>query len=255
MTDRFEGKVVLVTGAARGQGAEEARRFAAEGARVVLGDVLVGELAQVAEEIGDQACSVPLDVTEPREWDRAVATALERFGGLDVLVNNAGIATPTPIVGGDAEVFVRVLMVNQFGVYLGMRAVAPLMRERGGGAIVNISSIDGMIGMPFVAAYVSSKFGVRGLTKVAALELADAGIRVNSVHPGFIDTPMLRQPAGDQLMGRLGAAVPIRRLGTPTDVADVVLFLASEQATYCTGSELVVDGGVTAGKSIAELAP
>jgi 3alpha(or 20beta)-hydroxysteroid dehydrogenase len=255
MTDRFEGKVVLITGAARGQGAEEARRFAAEGARVVLGDVLVGELAQVAEEIGDQACSVPFDVTEPREWDRAVATAVERCGGLDVLVNNAGIATPTPIVGSDAELFVRVIMVNQFGVYLGMRAVAPLMKERGGGAIVNISSIDGMIGMPFVAAYVSSKFGVRGLTKVAALELADAGIRVNSVHPGFIDTPMLRQPAGDQLMGRLGASVPIRRLGTPADVADLVLFLASEQATYCTGSEFVVDGGVTAGKSIAELVP
>ena len=255
MTGRFDGKVVLVTGAARGQGAEEACRFVAEGARVVLGDVLADECAAVAADLGERACSVPLDVTSTEEWDHAVRTAREQFGGLDVLVNNAGIATPTPIIGGDVEAFVRVLMVNQLGVYLGMRAAAPLMSERGGGAIVNISSIDGMIGMPFVSAYVSSKFGVRGLTKVAALELADAGIRVNSVHPGFIDTPMLREPAGDQMMERLPASIPIRRLGTPADVADLVLFLASDQSAYCTGSEFVVDGGVIAGKSLSDLVP
>lgn len=255
MTGRFNGKVVLVTGAARGQGAEEARRFAAEDALVVLGDVLAAEVAAVASDLGDRARSVSLDVTSPGAWDLAVGTAREQFGGLDVLVNNAGIATPTPIIGGDVDAFVRVLMVNQLGVYLGMRATAPLMKERGGGAIVNISSIDGMIGMPFVSAYVSSKFGVRGLTKVAALELADAGIRVNSVHPGFIDTPMLREPAGDRMMERLGTSVPAGRLGTPADVADLVLFLASDQAAYCTGSEFVVDGGVIAGKSMSELVP
>jgi 3alpha(or 20beta)-hydroxysteroid dehydrogenase len=251
MTDRFDGKVVLVTGAARGQGADEARRFAAEGARVVVGDVLEDEVTALAADLGDRSRAVRLDVTEPNDWDMAVRTASEEFGGLDVLVNNAGIALPTPIVGGDVDDFVRVVMVNQVGVYLGMRAAAPAMKERGGGSIVNISSIDGMIGMPFVSGYVSSKFGVRGLTKAAALELADAGIRVNSVHPGYIDTPMLREPVGEALMGRLANSVPLRRLGTTADVAALVLFLASDQSSYCSGSEFVVDGGLIAGLAVS----
>jgi 3alpha(or 20beta)-hydroxysteroid dehydrogenase len=246
MRDRFDGKVVLVTGAARGQGEQEARRFVAEGAAVVLGDVLEDEVGAVAADLGDRASAVRLDVTAPNDWDRAVQTASQQFGGLDILVNNAGIATPTPIMDGSVDDFVRVLMVNQVGVYLGMRAAAPVMKERGRGSIINISSIDGMVGMPYVAGYVSSKFGVRGLTKVAALELAGIGIRVNSVHPGYIDTPMLREPVGD-LANRLAASVPLRRLGTSREVADLVLFLASEESSYCTGSEFVVDGGMIAG--------
>lgn len=247
MAQRFDGKVVLVSGGARGQGETEARRFAAEGANVLVGDVLKDEGAAVAADIGTQARFIELDVTVPGDWDEAVRTASEAFGRLDVLVNNAGIAAFTPIIGGAVDDFIRVVMVNQVGVYLGMRAAAPIMKSGGGGSIVNISSIDGIIGMPGVSGYVSSKFGVRGLTKVAALELASAGIRVNSVHPGYIDTLMVREPMGDALADGLGKSVPLRRLGTTSEVADMVLFLASDEASYCTGSEFVIDGGLIAG--------
>lgn len=244
---RFDEKVVLVTGGARGQGEEEVRRFVAEGANVLLGDVLADEAKAVVDDLGGRAKYVPLDVTLPEDWAEAIRVAGAEFGGVDVLVNNAGVATYTPIIDGDVDSFLRVIMVNQVGVYLGMRAAAPAMKARGGGSIVNISSIDGMIGMPGVAAYVSSKFGVRGLTKVAALELAAHGIRVNSVHPGYIDTPMVRGPMGAELMEAIAGSVPLRRLGTPEDVADMVLFLASEESRYCTGAEFVIDGGVIAG--------
>lgn len=247
MQQRFDGKVVLVSGGARGQGETEARRFAAEGASVVIGDVRADDGKSVAADLGARARFVELDVTVADDWDGAVRTATEEFGRLDILVNNAGIAPFTPIIGGSVDDFVRVVMVNQVGVYLGMRAAAPVMKEGGGGSIVNISSIDGIIGMPGVAGYVSSKFGVRGLTKVAALELAAFGIRVNSVHPGYIDTPMVREPLGDALAEGLAASVPLRRLGTTSDVADLVLFLASGESSYCTGSEFVIDGGLIAG--------
>ena len=251
--ERFHGMVVLVSGGSRGQGETEARRFAAEGAKVVIGDVLAEEGMAVAGDLGDHARFVELDVTVPDHWDRAVRTATEDFGRLDVLVNNAGIAPFTPIIGGSVDDFVRVVMVNQVGVYLGMRAAAPVMKAAGGGSIVNISSIDGIIGMPGVGGYVSSKFGVRGLTKVAALELADAGIRVNSVHPGYIDTPMVREPMGDALAEALGKSVPLRRLGTTDEVAEMVLFLASDASRYCTGAEFVIDGGLIAGHAPAGL--
>jgi len=247
----LDGKVALVSGAARGQGADEARRFAAEGAVVVLGDVLDDLGSGVADGIGDTARYVHLDVTREADWDRAVEFAAEAFGRVDVLVNNAGTARFTPIIGGSLDDYLAVVMVNQVGVYLGMRAAAPAMARGGGGSIVNISSIDGIVGMPAVSAYVASKFAVRGMTKVAALELAPLGIRCNSVHPGYIDTVLLRGggssgfPETDPTM--LARTVPARRLGTVEDVTDVVLFLASDASRYCSGSEIVVDGGLIAG--------
>ena len=247
----LDGKVALVSGAARGQGADEARRFAAEGAVVVLGDVLDDLGSGVADGIGDTARYVHLDVTREADWDRTVAFAAEAFGRVDVLVNNAGTARFTPIIGGSLDDYLAVVMVNQVGVYLGMRAAAPAMARGGGGSIVNISSIDGIVGMPAVSAYVASKFAVREMTKVAALELAPLGIRCNSVHPGYIDTVLLRGggssgfPETDPTM--LARTVPARRLGTVEDVTDVVLFLASDASRYCSGSEIVVDGGLIAG--------
>lgn len=245
MLDR---KVAIVTGAARGQGLAEAHAFVREGAEVVLADVLDEEGRAAAEEIGAGARYVHLDVTEEQDWAAAVAQVTAEIGRVDVLVNNAGVARLTPLVGGSPEDYLRVVMVNQFGVYLGIRATAPAMAESGGGSIVNISSIDGLIGMAGVAAYVSSKFAVRGLTKVAALELAPLGIRANSVHPGFIDTPMLR-PAGatDDHLEAFVADVPLGRLGTVDDIAGLVVFLASDASAYCTGAEFVIDGGLTAG--------
>lgn len=247
MGTRAEGKVALISGGARGQGEAEARLLVAEGAHVVIGDVLVDDGRSVADDLGDACEFVQLDVTDPASWDSAVATATSRFGGVDVLVNNAGIAGITPIIDGDIDEYRRVIDVNQFGVYLGMRASAPGMKERGGGSIINISSIDGLIGMPFVSAYVSSKFAVRGMTKVAALELARHGIRVNSVHPGYIDTVMVREPMGGEFAEALAGEVPLRRLGTTSDIAELVLYLATDVSSYCTGSEFVIDGGVTAG--------
>lgn len=244
---RVEGKVVLITGGSRGQGAAEARLLAAEGAQVVIGDVRRDTGQELAAEIGAACRFVELDVTDAASWDAAIATASTAFGGLDVLVNNAGIAVYTPIIGGDIDEYKKVIDVNQLGVYLGMRAAAPAMKSRGGGSIINISSIDGLIGMPYVAAYVASKFAVRGMTKVAAIELARHGIRANSIHPGYIDTAMVREPMGDELAESLGKTVPLRRLGTSQEVAELVAYLASDASAYCTGSEFVIDGGVTAG--------
>ena len=248
----LEGRVAIVSGAARGQGEAEARRFAAEGASVVLGDLLDDEGKAVAADIGEAARYVHLDVTEEADWESAVATATSEFGCLDVLVNNAGIGLVTPIIGGSLQDYMAVVMVNQVGVFLGMKAAAQVIGASGGGSIVNISSIDGIVGMPGMAGYVSSKFAVRGMTKVAALELAPLGIRCNSVHPGYIDTPMLRgggvRVAGD--MATYAAGVPAGRVGTVEDVVDVVVFLASDASRYCSGSEIVVDGGLIAGISI-----
>ncbi len=245
----LEGKVALVSGAARGQGAEEARRFAAEGASVVLGDVRDDEGKAVAAGIGDRARYVHLDVTDEDDWAEAVATASGEFGRLDVLVNNAGIGTIGPIIGGSLKDYLAVVMINQVGVYLGMKATAETMAATGGGSIVNISSIGGMAAMPGMAAYTSSKFAVRGMTKVAALELAPVGIRCNSVHPGVIDTLMLREsPSGDEVvLGGWADVIPARRIGSVADVTDVVVFLASDASRYCNGSEFVVDGGLIAG--------
>jgi 3alpha(or 20beta)-hydroxysteroid dehydrogenase len=246
----LDGKVAIVSGGARGQGEGEARRFAAEGAHVVLGDLLDDEGKAVAGSIGDAARYVHLDVTKESDWADAVATATSEFGRLDILVNNAGIGLITPIIGGSLDEYLKVIMVNQVGVYLGMKAAAEAIGASGGCSIVNISSIDGIVGMPGLSAYVSSKFAVRGMTKVAALELAPLGIRCNSVHPGYIDTPMIRAGNDSADLAHYATGVPAGRVGTVADVVDVVVFLASDASRYCTGSELVVDGGLIAGISL-----
>lgn len=240
---RLDGKVAIVTGAARGQGAAEARRFAGEGARVVLADVL-DDVKAVADELGDHGHAVTLDVTDEAAWARVVQEVVQTFGRVDVLVNNAAIYRfGTPLVDLTLDAYRQVVEVNQIGVFLGMRAVAPGMTRGGGGSIVNISSLAGLSGQPGAVAYVASKFAVRGMTKVAALELGPAGIRVNSIHPGVIDTPMIAGVVERFPVRR----IPAQRVGVPDDVAELALFLASDESSFCSGAEFVVDGGHSAG--------
>lgn len=244
MAGRLDGKVALITGGARGQGAAEVRAFTAEGATVIVADVLVDEAKQVASECGAAAVPVALDVTDERNWERVAAEIRSEHGRLDVLVNNAGILALTPIETTSLADYERVVAVNQTGVFLGMRAAIPLM-EGNGGSIVNVSSVGGLAGMPMMFAYVASKFAVRGMTRTAAVELAPRGIRVNSVHPGGVETPMLQELGlPPDLMTQ---AAPLGRLARPEEVAALVLFLASDESSYCTGSEFVVDGGLVAG--------
>jgi 3alpha(or 20beta)-hydroxysteroid dehydrogenase len=246
---RLAGKVALITGAAMGQGAAEARRFAEEDARVVVTDVLADGAREVAAEIGDAATAVVLDVTDPGQWDAAVAAAVAAFGRVDVLVNNAGIGIPPRVMEESTlEDHHRTLAVNLDGVWLGMRAVLPAMRD-GGGSIVNVSSIDGIVGVAGMTSYAASKFGVTGLTKSAALELGRFGIRVNSIHPGVIASPMVEHapPAVRERLDRLMAKQPIPRMGTTEEVANLALFLASDESSYCTGAQFVIDGGHIAG--------
>jgi 3alpha(or 20beta)-hydroxysteroid dehydrogenase len=247
---RLDGKVALISGSARGQGAAEARLFVDEGARVVVSDVRDDEGHALAEELGDAARYVHLDVTDEAAWTDAVARAQAQFGGLDVLVNNAGIGIPPhALLDSTVEGHRRTIDVNLHGVWLGMRAAAPAMRARGGGSIVNISSIDGIVGVARMASYTASKFAVTGLTKSAALEWGRDGIRVNSVHPGVISSPMVDQ-APPEVRERLQQYLdrqPIARMGRPEEVAYLVLFLASDESSYCTGGEFVIDGGHIAG--------
>ncbi len=245
---RLEGKVAIVTGAARGQGEAEARLFVAEGARVVLADVLDEPGEEVAASLGDGARYEHLDVTDEDAWRAVVATTEDAFGPVSVLVNNAGIIAFNPVYAQDAAQFRRILDVNLTGAFLGIKSVAPSMRSGGGGSIVNISSTGGMEGLPMLAAYSASKWGLRGLSRTAALDLGRQGIRVNTVHPGGIDTPMTRaEGMPDSEMGAFYERLPIKRMGTVDDVAAMVLFLASDEAGYVTGAEFVVDGGHLAG--------
>ena len=249
MAGDLEGKVALISGAARGMGADEARLFASQGAKVVLGDVLDEEGEKTAAEIGEAAIYQPLDVTRESDWAAAVAEAESTFGKLDVLVNNAGILRFGPMEATSLEDYELVIRVNQTGPFLGMKAVLPAMRRAGGGSIVNISSLAGMKGIAGAVGYTSSKFALRGMTKVAALEFGADGIRVNSVHPGGVETPMTR-PLGDETPAdaeTITYTTPIPRIGRPGEIAQVVLFLASDKSSYCTGSEFVVDGGDLAG--------
>jgi 3alpha(or 20beta)-hydroxysteroid dehydrogenase len=241
---RLDGKVAIITGAARGQGAAEARLFAAEGARVVLADVLDDEGKAVAGEIGDAAAYAHLDVTDEGQWSDAVALAERTFGPVTVLVNNAGILLFQAVHKTELADFDRILRVNVHGVFLGMKAVTPSMEKAGGGSIVNISSTAGLQGLPYLAAYVASKWAVRGLTKSAAIDLGHKGIRVNSVHPGGIDTPMV---AGTSADAPFYKRLPVARMGSADESARAVLFLASDEASYIAGAELAVDGGATCG--------
>ncbi|MDI3423723.1 SDR family NAD(P)-dependent oxidoreductase [Streptomyces luteolus] len=258
---KLDGRVVIVTGAARGQGEQEARLFAAEGARVVLADVLDEQGEAVAKEIGEgRARYVHLDVSREEEWTAAVATAKEAFGKVDGLVNNAGILRFNALVDTPLDEFMQVVNVNQVGCFLGIRAVAPAIGEAGGGTIVNTASYTAVTGMPAVGTYAATKHAILGLTRVAAMELADSGIRVNAVCPGAIDTAMSNpaqldpdaDPAAmtealDELYRKL---VPLGRVGRPREVADLALFLSSEDSSYITGQPFVIDGGWLAGVSI-----
>lgn len=239
------GKVAIITGAARGMGEAEARLFAARGAKVVMTDILAAEGREAAAKIGGDAVFVPHDVSSADDWARVVATAVDTFGGVDVLVNNAAMLRHALLLEETAENLDRILKVNLFGAFHGIQAVAPAMIARGGGSIINISSLAGLQGIPKHAAYGASKWAVRGLTKTAALELGEDGIRVNSVHPGAVDTAMLGREVP---RGRGGfPAVPLRRVGEPEDIGELVVFLASDASSWVTGTEFVIDGGSSAG--------
>lgn len=244
---KLDGKVVLITGAARGQGEAEARLFVEEGARVVLGDVLEDAGEAVAGSLGDAAVFQRHDVTEAKDWAAMVARARDHFGGLHGLVNNAGILLSRPILEMDVEDYRRVVDVNLVGSFLGVQAAGRAMRDSGGGSIVNVSSTAGFKAVPTASAYVSSKFGIRGLTRTAALELGQYAIRVNSIHPGGVDTEMSRsfggrRPASSE--DSIHTKLPLGRIGQPIEMARLALFLLSDDASYCTGSEFVADGGL-----------
>ena len=250
---QLDGKVAIISGGARGQGEEEARLFAREGATVVLGDILDDDGQRVANSIvdtGGQALYVHLDVTSETDWSDIVDKTVAEFGRVDFLLNNAGILPVAPIEQATLEHFRQVVDVNLVGVFLGIRAVIPAMREAGGGCIINTSSTAGIQGYPGLGAYVSSKFGVRGLTKVAAVELGGDNIRVNSVHPGPVDTEMLANPdAKRDEHGDRPMRIPISRMGRADEIAKMMLFIAAD-ATYSTGSEFIVDGGLTAASHV-----
>ncbi len=246
-TGRLAGKVALVTGAARGIGAAVAARFVDEGAQVVAADIAVEEETGEAGPHGPAAVALRLDVTDEQAWARGVQAALDQFGRLDILVNNAGIGAGGPLHTAPLDQHHRVIDVNLHGVFLGMRAVTEAMAANGGGSIVNISSIDGLVGIRGLTSYVASKHAVTGMTRSAALELGVLGIRVNSVHPGVIASDLvMASPVRDHL-DRLVRRQPIPRMGHPEEIAALVLFLASDESSYCTGAQFVADGGHLAG--------
>lgn len=246
-SSRLAGKVAIITGAARGQGAAEAKLFVEHGAKVVLGDVL-DEGRAVADGLGDAATFVPMDIRREEDWAAAVEAA-EALGPLNVLINNAAVVHFSSIVETTLEDYKRVIDVNQVGTFLGIRSVIEPMKAAGGGSIINVSSIDGLHSAAGLSAYSSTKWAVRGLTKNAAIELGQYGIRVNSVHPGGMYTEMGGK--GGQTEEEMNRSVysrfPIPRVGQPEEVAEVIVFLATDEGSYCTGSEFVADGGWFAG--------
>ncbi len=244
--NRLKNKVAIVTGAARGQGAAEAELFAAEGATVVVTDVLDNEGEKTASAC--EGTYLHHDVTSEDDWARVVTETLDANGRIDVLVNNAGIFHHAKLVDHTLDDFRRIMDVNAIGVFLGMRAVAPSMMERESGSIVNISSVAGQVAAPGAIGYGASKFAVTGMTKTAAVELARYGIRVNSIHPGIIETDMIRQVTDDDAtrLDRMTGGTPFRRAAEPSEIANLALYLASDESSFSTGSEFVADGGMTA---------
>ena len=243
---RLAGKVALITGGARGIGASTVRRFHDEGASVVIADVLDDDGKALADELGERVRFMHLDVTSELEWPAVIEYAEQEFGALNVLVNNAGILRFAAIEETSLEEFRLILDVNLVGTFLGMRAAIPALRRAGGGSIVNLSSTEGLGATVFCGAYTASKFGVRGITKVAALEYGREGIRVNSIHPGGIDTKMTQDVTDDKGRKYIASRTALKRMGKPEDIADLITFLASDESSYCTGAEFVIDGGATA---------
>ena len=248
---RLDGKVALISGGARGQGAAEANLFAREGAKVVFGDVLDDQGKQVEAEIhevGGEALYIPLDVTREADWVSAVETAVSRYGKLDILVNNAGITIRKTIEDTTKEDWDRIMAINAKGVFLGTKQAIPAMRQSGGGSIVNISSTAGLVGGPYSgASYSATKGAVRLFTKSTAIQYAKEGIRCNSVHPGLLETPMTEDILADAAhREERTQRIPLGKIGTAEDIAYGVLYLASDEASFITGSELVIDGGATA---------
>lgn len=245
---RLEGKVAIITGGARGMGAATSRLFAAEGAKVAIADMLDDAGAALAAELGDAARFYHLDVTDQDQWAATVAAVEADLGPVDILVNNAGILLFRTLLDTTLEEYQKVLGVNLVGEFLGIKAVAPSMIARGKGSIVNISSIDGMKAANGLGAYSSSKWGVRGLTRVAAMELGHKGIRVNSVHPGGVDTAMTNEAGRSRDEVNQGFRnIPLQRIAGPEEVAKATLFLASDDASYLAGAEIAVDGGMVLG--------
>jgi 3alpha(or 20beta)-hydroxysteroid dehydrogenase len=245
---RLDGKVAIITGAAGGIGTATARRLAEEGALLLLTDADADGARRLAQELGERASSRAHDVTSEADWQAVVSWALETHGRIDILLNNAGVFLAAPLADTSLEDFRGVIDVNVVGVFLGMRTVAQAMAEQRAGSIINVSSVAGLTGSPYLTAYAASKWAVRGMTKVVAKELAQFGVRVNSLHPGQIDTDMNARQRGKtpELIDKLIRGIPLRRIGTPQEIAHAVVYLASDESIYATGSELVVDGGTTA---------
>lgn len=242
---KLDGKVAIITGAAQGMGAAHAKLFVNEGAKVVITDVKQAEGEQLAAELGaDKAIFMVHDVASASDWDRVVQDTKEQFGQIDILVNNAGITFAKSLQEISEADYIKIFQINQLGTFLGLKAVAKEMVAQHSGSIVNVSSLNGLVGG--AVGYTDTKFAVRGMTKAAALELAPSGVRVNSVHPGVIETPMISQPGTEAAVKEFAKAIPMRRIAKPEEVSQMVLFLASDDSSYSTGSEFVIDGGISA---------
>ncbi len=243
MSKMLENKVAIISGASRGIGEAAVRIFIEEGAKVIIGDILQEQGQALADELGDNAIFFKHDVTQEQSWKAIVDLAISSFGGLNILVNNAGVLHYGAIVDTNPNDYMKVISVNQFGVFLGMQAAIPHLKAAGGGSIVNLSSTAGISGYNGMVAYSASKWAVRGMTKVAAAELGRFGIRVNSVHPGGTATAM--SPADEDGNHTAGDGTPLARIAQPSEIANMITYLASDKSSYSTGAEFVVDGGST----------
>lgn len=245
--NRLQDKVAIITGGARGIGAATAKLFAAEGAKVVITDILEEEGRETSAAIGKNCLFIKHDVTSETEWQDVVTKTEAAFGPINILVNNAGIVIQKPLPDLSLEEYEKVIRVNQFGVFLGMKAAMPSMRKADNPSIINMSSISGMVGQAQTLAYNASKFAVRGMTKSAAIELGPLGIRVNSIHPGIIETPMTMTEELKGVIDEMAKGIPLGRLGKPEEIGHLCVFLAADESSYATGAEFIADGGMIAG--------
>ncbi len=241
---RLEGKVAIVTGAAQGMGASHVKRFVEEGAKVVFTDINEELGSKLEKDLGENAKFVKQDVTNESDWQNVVKQTEEAFGTIDILVNNAGISVNRPLLEMTEDEYRKIVDINQVSVFLGTKAVVPSMTKAGKGSIINISSMNGLVGG--AVGYTDTKFAVRGITKATALQLGHLNIRVNSVHPGVIETPMVTQGDSVEVIKEFSKHIPIKRVAKPEEVTNLVLYLASDESSYSTGSEFVIDGGLTA---------